>query len=114
MSTSSLPVITTILQSGSDKIKVTLRFNVNIKEKEGQSFQVASHLLHIYKTQNMDSCIDALHNVLGKEFNRVEWLASREEEVNNTYESILKSQYDWCMDNVINFTPAMVVNGRDP
>jgi len=101
-----------VLQNARDKVKITVRFNVNINDKESQSYQVASQLLRISDTQNAETSLQALHEVFEENIDHDQWLANNQKEINLNYNSTLQKQYDWCKDNGINFTHALIVKGK--
>jgi len=101
-----------ILQIANNKVKITLRFNVDINKKEGLSYQITAQLLHIFNTQEIEVSQKVLHEVFGENVDHKKWLANNRDDKNANYDSILLTQHDWCLENGINFTPALFVHGK--
>lgn len=101
-----------ILQSAESQIKVIIRFNVGLQNKDSLLYKINSTLLHIYNTQNQIKCKQALDAVFSQEADLNSWLAKYKDESISGYDSILQKQQTWCLDNKINFTPALFVDGK--
>ncbi|MCF6348125.1 MAG: thioredoxin domain-containing protein [Flavobacteriaceae bacterium] len=101
-----------ILKKNSDTINITIRFNINIKDKNSIAHRVTEKLIEIYNTESEELCIDALHEVYKSDVDLDKWIFKWGEPSNGIFNNLLKMQQDWCHENSINFTPALYVNGK--
>lgn len=102
-----------ILKQGRNEIKVTIRFNVSIENKDNDLYKIASRLIEIYNIEGETACLKAMAAAYQKDANLKEWLQNHESNTNNSYDPVLKSQESWCRDNAINFTPALYINQKN-
>jgi len=101
-----------VLQASKNKVKVVIRFAVNVEDKESDFYKITAGLLHIYNTQNPESIKIALEEVFDEDANHKKWLSTIEHPSNGLYDPILHQQFDWCKKNQINFTPALILLGK--
>jgi len=100
-----------ILQQNNPDIKITIRFNVQVADVKSVGVKIASKLLEIYSTCNQEFCLEALSDIYG-EMDANSWLQKWGEASSLKYLETLKVEKDWCTSNKINFTPAVLINGR--
>jgi len=103
--------IENILKQSSNDIKVIVRFNVRVEDKEDQGFLVTSHLLHAFNTQGELGCIKMMHEVYKHNVDLKQWL-KQQNDFDADYTDVLSAQKDWCTRNNINFTPALYIQGN--
>ncbi len=104
-------VLEEILLKNNENVQVDIRFNVNVKDKTAIDTRVALSLLNIYHTQEEESFIKSLHDIyMGNDL--VKWLEKLETQEGAIYFEQLVKQNDWCMQNNINFTPEILLNGK--
>lgn len=105
-------LIEDILKKHSDSLKISVRFNINPENVDSDSVRVTSRLLELYHTQGEDSCMDAMHDIY--EGQALEMWIQKWGECKDisTYIETLKAQSTWCIDNAINFTPEILINGK--
>ena len=101
-----------ILLSAKQSVKVTIRLNVNLSHKEKSLYRVASELLHIYQTKGKAACLNVLNTLYAEDTNIQNWMEKQNIHYNPGYDKILQQQNNWCQENGINFTPALLVNGQ--
>lgn len=99
-----------LLKSASNSIKVTIRFSVP-DDNNNMATKVANRLTEIYNT-NPENIEKALHDAYRENANLEDWLQQWKEASNDSYIDILNQQRDWCHENLLNFTPAFLVNGK--
>ncbi|MEM9820017.1 MAG: vitamin K epoxide reductase family protein [Bacteroidota bacterium] len=102
--------IVKLLAQFGEKIKVTLRFYVNPNNQNGDTFRIVSNLFDIYNTEGASACQSALDEVYKMEANLQTCLPNRT--LRRSYDQVLSQQFNWCVENEIHFTPALVLNGR--
>lgn len=103
--------IENILKQSSNDIKVIVRFNVRVEDKEDEGFLVTSHLLHAYNTQGELACIKLMHEVYKHDVDLKQWL-KKQNDLDADYTDVLTAQKEWCTRNNINFTPALYIQGN--
>ena len=104
-------ILSEILESNSIEINLTIRFNVNttiIEENKG--LEIANELIEIYKTKGEEDCKTALDEIYSKS-SPDDWLKKWKEPIKENHFDILEKEREWCIENNINFTPAVFING---
>ncbi len=102
-----------ILDDAKDKVRIIIRFNIDINNKESKPYQITSTLLHIYNTQSTELSEMALEKVFEENADQDKWLKSNAALELGNYDATLQKQHDWCRENRINFTPAFFVNNKE-
>lgn len=102
--------IENILKQTGNDIKMIVRFNVSVEDKEDQGFLLTSHLLHAYTTQGELECIKLMHEVYTHHVDLKQWL-KQQDRLDADYTDVLTAQKDWCIKSNINFTPAFYIQG---
>jgi len=92
-------------------LKITIRFSVP-QDDTNISYKVAQRLLEIYNLDSIKTCERALKEAYAKDVNLEQWLIKWEQEGNTEFADTLKKQKKWCTENNINFTPALILNGK--
>ncbi|MCF6181075.1 vitamin K epoxide reductase family protein [Lutibacter sp.] len=104
-------LIENILKKEYPEIQVTIRFNVNPDNIESEGTKIAAKLLELYNSTNEKTCLSALSDIYG-EIDANTWLKKWNETIDKEYFKTLKQQKEWCTNNKINFTPAILINGK--
>ncbi|RZN84764.1 MAG: hypothetical protein EVB11_01550 [Winogradskyella sp.] len=101
-----------IYKKYAKEVTIQIYFNINPKDKESKSTKVVTRLLELYKTKGLGFCMDAMHSVYENQDTKL-WLEEFGS-CNDTeyFSEILEQQYNWCIENSINFTPEILVNGK--
>lgn len=99
-----------LLDRSEGKLKVTLRFRVDVEEKDNP-YKLVSQLLHRYHTQGSAAILRTMQELYKEDADPDAWLKSNELRFNPGYDRIMQLQSQWCDDNAINFTPALFLNG---
>jgi len=92
-------------------LEICIRFNVNVKDINAIDTKIAMRLLEIHNSQAKDESRKALHEVYSG-MDREQWLANWGTCSNSKYLDVLKEQSAWCSNNMINFTPEILLNGK--
>ena len=103
-------IVEDILKKHSDKVKIIIRFNIRIEDLA--QLQVTSKLTQLFHQQNPKTCLDAMHDIYnGMDINswKNKWGNSESSDI---YLNTLNIQKEWCISNGINFTPALLINGK--
>ncbi|WP_422106782.1 vitamin K epoxide reductase family protein [Winogradskyella sp.] len=101
-----------LLKAPHHKINVTIRFHVDVDQQNTQLYKITSELLRIYQDEGEIACLKALHEVYKDDADLTKWLADHNSEGIKSYDTILRTQAQWCKANNIHFTPALYLNDR--
>ena len=105
-------MVESLLKTHHNELNVTVRFNINTVNPESNCVLVSSRLLELFHTEGEFKCLEAMHDI----YNNAEakpWLTKWKNATNvDLYKDILETEYNWCLDNNINFTPEILVNGK--
>lgn len=103
-----------VLDNNSNEINLTVRFNVNAKDKESIGNRICSRLLELNATQTPEVLLKAMREAYAEDANLQKWLLDWGEPVNHEkYSSVLIKQQEWCIEKGVHFTPAVFVNGKE-
>lgn len=103
-----------VLDKNSDEIRLTIRFNVNAKNKENIANRICSRLLELNAIQPAEVLLKAMGEAYAEDANLPKWLLDwGEPERHENYSSILNEQQEWCTEKEVHFTPAVFINGKE-
>ncbi|RIV42252.1 vitamin K epoxide reductase family protein [Flagellimonas pelagia] len=95
-------------------IRLVIRFNVNAKNLDQIGPSVCCRLLELYNEDHLNVLIEALGEAYSENANLESWLKKWGEPKDiQTYGQILMQQQEWCFENSIHFTPALLINGKE-
>lgn len=101
-----------ILKRYHNNVKIKVRFNVSIEDKNSDVVKITSRLIEIYNTQEEKECLKAMDAIYEGQ-KPATWLKKWGECTDKeAYISELEKEKDWCTKNAINFTPEILVNGK--
>lgn len=92
-------------------LKIIIRFNVSPESIESPSTKIALKILELYHTLNEEQCLQALSDIYG-ELDSEAWIKKWGATSNNDFLETLNNEKEWCIKNKINFTPAILINGK--
>ncbi len=105
-------LIEDLIKQYSEGIAITIRFNVSTDAIESDIVKITLRLLEIYIESGASICLEAMHDIYG-EMTTVPWLEKWGScEKPDQYFQILNKQSEWCLNNKLNFTPEILINGR--
>jgi len=99
-----------ILKREDENIKVIIRFNVQ-KNEENIGTKIAAKLLELYHSIGEKKCLNALSDIYS-EMDDTTWFKKWGTVSDLGYYRTLKIEQEWCNYNKINFTPALIINGK--
>jgi uncharacterized membrane protein len=105
-------LIEKILKQNPDDVTVTIRFNINTQDKSNLGYKVISKLHEIYFKDGKNHCLKAMNEAYEDNVNLNTWIDKWGESSLGKYDQLLNMQQNWCINNIINFTPALFINGR--
>ena len=105
-------LVENIYKKHADKVTLQILFNANPKDEESKNTKVVTRLLELYQINGIESCINAMHKIYENQDDK-SWLKEFGECSDlDYYCNIQEKQYTWCVDNNINFTPEILINGK--
>ncbi|WP_417290650.1 vitamin K epoxide reductase family protein [Corallibacter sp.] len=104
--------IENILNKYNNDVRVTIRFNVMTDEKTKLPYRIASALLAIYYDISPESCKESLSQIYKEGIDREKWLEKWSHLDIAKFDEVLEYEQKWCHQNAINFTPALLINGK--
>lgn len=105
-------MVESLLKTHHNELNVTVRFNINTSNPKSDGVLVSSRLLELFHTEGELKCLEAMNDIYNSAA-AASWL-SKWSKPNQTeiYKDILETQYNWCLDSNINFTPEILINGK--
>lgn len=105
-------LVESILKKHHNIINITVRFNINTSNIESNGVQVTSRLMELFNTKGEVKCLEAMHDIYNNGDIKT-WLSKwgKCSDTNN-YINNLEAENKWCLDKNINFTPAILINGK--
>ena len=99
--------------NNKDAIQLTIRFNVATNAVESDAYKVSKRILELYQN-NLDSAFEALNEIFGINAPLKAWLKKwgESKEERSDLHRLLEQQRNWCFANGLDFTPALLINGR--
>lgn len=105
-------IVEKILNQDNPDIQVTIRFNVQPNDKDSLGTKIALKLIELYKSKSQEDCLLALSEIYGK-IDANTWLQNWGETSDVECITVLEKEKEWCTNNKINFTPAIIINGKE-
>ncbi|RKN79620.1 vitamin K epoxide reductase family protein [Ulvibacterium marinum] len=102
-----------LLRKNHDSFRILIRFNVSTKTEENLDYRVTCRLLELYSLEPQEMVFEALHEVYLDNTDLNMWLSKWGEVKDISFKYLLERQQQWCHSNGINFTPAVLINGRE-
>ncbi|MEX0274434.1 MAG: vitamin K epoxide reductase family protein [Flavobacteriaceae bacterium] len=104
--------VKSVLLQHNATIKVTIRFNVPVAYPDDLGYQVAHRLTELFNIQDsgFHKALDAAYSGQGT---LAEWLREWGRSPDHIYDGVLREQQKWCLENDINFTPLILLDGRE-
>lgn len=101
-----------ILKRYHNNVKIKVRFNVSVEDKNSDVVKITSRLLEIYNTKGEKESLLAMDAIYEGQ-KPAAWLKKWGECSNKeVYTSELEKEKNWCTENAINFTPEILINGK--
>ena len=95
-----------------NEVGLQIRFSANPKDKSSSGTKVVTRLLELYKTKGIELCMEAMSSIFMDE-DETSWFKEYGECRDiNYYCKVLEKQSNWCIENNINFTPVILINGK--
>lgn len=103
-------MIHSVLERYGGIVKIRIRFNVNTNSKTGEALLLASRILELYDLK--EDYLQAMNDIYG-DISPKKWFKKWGHTINvKKYTAILEEEKNWCINNKINFTPEILINGK--
>jgi len=100
-----------ILKHRKEDIQLVIRFNINTSNPESnQGLEISNQLLEIYTNQGEQDAMQALDEIY-TDMEAEVWLQKWKSTAFLNHVADLEKAKEWCVNNTVNFTPAVFVNG---
>ncbi len=103
-------VLMNLLQKHPDKIQLKIRFFVPFDDRNDPRTFISERLLDLYFSER-ENFKEAYQNWYSK-VKIKDWIEKWDVCKNSKMSQILKTHKNWCIDNSINYTPSIVINGK--
>lgn len=101
-----------ILKTHSRKVQICIRFNVNTVDEQNVQLKITSRILEIYHETGVQESLKALHDIYGGQSPNDWFGVWKNCNDRQKYVDVLQKENEWCVENNINFTPEILINGR--
>lgn len=101
-----------LLNRHPNKIKLNIFYNINLQNKKNEFLSIAVSSMQINKI-NPRSILEALSDWHIKRMPLVEWYKKwKLEAIDQEILIDLERQFEWCLENELNFTPVKMINSK--
>lgn len=95
-----------------EKISLEILFNVNIQNTENPFIPVVESIYEIFLSKNT-TILNALEDWHIKSMSLEDWLKKwKQTEISETAKNEIQKQYEFCIENNLNYTPVIVINNN--
>jgi uncharacterized membrane protein len=100
-----------LLKGREKDIQLIIRFNINTSTTEGNiGLEISNQLIDIYVNLGEQKCMEALDEIYS-DVDTEKWLNKWKSTTHFNYLTILEKEREWCINNGISFTPAILIDG---
>lgn len=100
------------VKKNPNEIKIKLIFNINIENTENPNNVVYKQAFNYYWSGEVHKAIDSLNDWHIKKLHLEKWKSKWENSHLEYSSKIIPTQYNWCLDNNIHHTPAIILKGH--
>lgn len=100
-----------ILKEYKEKVKLIIRFNVQIETQESELKHIVTRLYELYFEVGKVKCLEAMHDIYNGMSTKKWFDTYGKSNFNETYIEFIRNEKSWCTENNINFTPEILING---
>jgi uncharacterized membrane protein len=100
----------TLVKENPNAIKIKLIFNINIENAENLSNLIYKQASSYYWSGEADKAIASLNDWHIEKLDLEKWKSKWENNQLYSSSKIIPNQYNWCLENSILFTPAIIIN----
>ena len=102
-----------ILESNNDNIHLIIRFNVNTLDNNisNKSLLISDTLIEIFNNNINSVFNEAINEIYAEKRSSKKWIEKWSLISTLSNIDVLSKQREWCLQNKINFTPSILING---
>ncbi|MBW4362006.1 vitamin K epoxide reductase family protein [Flavobacterium taihuense] len=100
-----------LVKKNPNEIKIQLIFNINIENTENPSNLIYKQASNYYWSGEVHKAIASLNDWHIETMDMEKWKSKWENNHLEYTSKMIPNQYNWCLDNAIHFTPAIILNG---
>jgi len=106
-------LIEDILKKYNESVEIRVRFNVNANKVDDLGVIIATRIMELYDVLGEEKSLNAMHDIYG-EMKAEAWIEKwgRCKHLDG-YHTVLQKKREWCMSKTLNFTPVILINGRE-
>jgi len=101
-----------LVRKNPNEIKIQLLFNINIENTENPNNLIYKQAYGYYWSGEVHKAIAALNDWHIERMNLEKWKCKWENNHLEYCSKIIPNQYNWCLENEIHYTPAIILNGH--
>lgn len=101
-----------LINKNSNQIKIQLIFNINIENAENPSNLIYRQASNYYWSGEVHKAIASLNDWHIERMDLEKWKCKWESDHLESSSKIIPNQYNWCLENNIHYTPAIILNGH--
>ena len=101
-----------ILKKHDEDVKIIIRFNIDLSNADSDVFKITATIFHLHITKGKENSMAALHEVYN-DLSPKDWIVKWSDQTVDLkiYKELLSGQIEWCLENQLNFTPTILING---
>ena len=101
-----------LVRKNPNEIKIKLIFNINIENTENPNNIIYKQASNYYWSGEVQKAITSLNDWHIERMDLEKWKSKWESNQLDYSKSMIPNQYNWCLENAIHFTPAIILNGH--
>ena len=101
-----------LVSKNPNEIKIKLLFNINIENTENPSNLIYKQASNYYWSGEVHKAIASLNDWHIERMDLEKWKCKWESNQFDYSTSMIPNQYNWCLENNIHYTPAIILNGH--
>ncbi|PKB17078.1 vitamin K epoxide reductase family protein [Flavobacterium sp. 5] len=101
-----------LMKKSPDQIKIQLIFNINIENSENPSNLIYKQAFNYYWSGEVHKTISSLNDWHVERMDLEKWKYKWESDHLEYSTKMIPNQYNWCLQNDIYYTPAIILNGH--
>jgi len=101
-----------LVRKNPNDIKIKLIFNINIENLENRTNLVYKQASNYYWSGEVQKAITLLNDWHIERMDLEKWKSKWESNQFDYSTSMIPNQYNWCLENNIQYTPAIILNGH--
>lgn len=101
-----------LVRKNPNEIKIKLLFNINIENTENPNNLIYKEASRYYWSGEVHKAIASLNDWHIEKLDLEKWKCKWENSHLGYSSKMIPNQYNWCLENAIHYTPAIILNGH--